>query len=101
MIETYKCQDCDELNSLLRHGILQSSLTACNHLLQSYYMTAQEYKEKRESLGYTQQEAADNLGVFRETVARRETGKSAITSESWFSLCSLKAKKKKAKKSTK
>ena len=65
-------------------------------------MTSEQYRDKRKKLGYTQQEASELLGIFRETVARREIGKSPITSESWFAMCSLpKAKKKKAKKTTK
>lgn len=75
-------------------------MTECNILIQSNYMTSTEYKAKREQLGYTQQTAAEKLGVFRETIARRETGKSEVTDEAWFALCSLKpVKKQKSKKS--
>jgi len=37
-------------------------------------MTAQELREARQSLGFTQQQLADHLGVSRVTVARWETG---------------------------
>ena len=51
-------------------------------------MTPQEYKKTRESLG-TQAEVAALLGVARETIARRETGKDRITREAALALLGL------------
>tara|TARA_R110000824_G_scaffold401783_1_gene616165 strand:+ start:371 stop:556 length:186 start_codon:yes stop_codon:yes gene_type:complete len=53
-------------------------------------MTAETYKTLRQQLG-TQAVAAAQLGVSRECVARRETGKAAITVEASFAIQSLSA----------
>jgi DNA-binding XRE family transcriptional regulator len=46
------------------------------------------YKETRKSLG-TQSEVAARLGVARETIARRETGKDRITREAALAIEAL------------
>ena len=56
-------------------------------------MTAETYKATRESLG-TQAEVAAFLGVARETIARRETGKDRITREASLALEALKKRPK-------
>lgn len=59
-------------------------------------MTPETYKKTRESLG-TQAEVAAWLGVARETIARRETGKDRITREAALALEAL-AKRPKSKR---
>lgn len=51
-------------------------------------MTRKPYKELRVNLG-TQAEVAAMLGVARETIARRETGKDRLTKEAWFAMVGL------------
>lgn len=51
-------------------------------------MSPEAYKEIRESLG-TQAGVARMLGVARETIARRETGKDRITREAALALEAL------------
>jgi len=57
-------------------------------------MTSQDYKGKREFLGYTQGELSALLGVNRVTVARRETNEAVITREAWLALNALPKKRK-------
>jgi DNA-binding XRE family transcriptional regulator len=44
-------------------------------------MTAEQYRSTRASLGLTQAELAELLGVSRDTIIRRESGESQITRE--------------------
>tara|TARA_R110000782_G_scaffold129510_1_gene221071 strand:- start:978 stop:1169 length:192 start_codon:yes stop_codon:yes gene_type:complete len=53
-------------------------------------MNSETYKTIRQQLG-TQAAVAARLGVSRECVARRETGKAAITVEASFAIQSLSA----------
>jgi DNA-binding XRE family transcriptional regulator len=57
-------------------------------------MNSQDYKGKREFLGYTQSELSSLLGVNRVTIARRES-KALITQEAWLALNALPKKRKK------
>ena len=57
-------------------------------------MTPSQYKTLRQSLG-TQAEVAGRLGVSRECVARRETGKDRLTTEAALAIKSLKPNKPK------
>ena len=52
-------------------------------------MTKQEYKIKRNELGYTQAGLAHALGVSVTTISRRENGKNAITPEAIIAINSL------------
>ena len=54
-------------------------------------MTPAQYRRQRERLGLTQAELAARLGVTRETVTRRETGKKPITGEAEMAIKSIKA----------
>lgn len=56
-------------------------------------MSPETYKSTRDSLG-TQAEVAAFLGVARETIARRETGKDRITREAALALEALKNRPK-------
>ena len=51
-------------------------------------MSPEEYKKLRSSLG-TQTDVAAWLGVARETIARRETGKDRITREAALAIEAL------------
>lgn len=51
-------------------------------------MTRKPYKEIRQRLG-TQAEVAALLGVARETIARRESGKDRLTKEAWYAMVGL------------
>jgi DNA-binding XRE family transcriptional regulator len=51
-------------------------------------MTPEDYKKEREARG-SQETVARALGVHRVTIAKRETGKQAITREAWLALLSL------------
>ncbi len=55
-------------------------------------MTAAKYKDIRRRLG-TQAEIAGELGVARETVARRETGADRITREAELAMLWLAARR--------
>jgi len=57
-------------------------------------MSPERYKQERSVRG-TQQEVADQLGVHRVTIAKREAGTCEIPVEAWLALMSLPVKKKK------
>ena len=57
-------------------------------------MTADEYKIERKLRG-TQTVVAAQLGVTQVTMARRETGVSPVTRETWLALLALPKKRKK------
>lgn len=52
-------------------------------------MTPTQYRRHREQLRLTQAELAAKLGVSRETINRRESGKKAITGEAEMAIRSL------------
>lgn len=54
-------------------------------------MSPADYKARRESLGLTQAQLAERLGIARETVARREAGhpRNPITPEAALALDAL------------
>ena len=56
-------------------------------------MTADEYKTERKLRG-TQTSVAALLGVTQVTMARRETGVSPVTRETWLALLALPKKRK-------
>ena len=57
-------------------------------------MTPENYKSERKQRG-TQTAVAALLEITQVTIARRETGVSPITKESWFALLALPKKRKK------
>lgn len=61
------------------------------------YRTGPEYQAERKLRG-TQTNVAAQLGVYQQTVARREAGGAPVTREAWLALLALPIlKKKKAK----
>ena len=59
-------------------------------------MSPAEYRAHREKLGLTQAGLAALLGVPRESISRRESGKQAITAEAVLALRAIRPKKDKA-----
>jgi hypothetical protein len=57
-------------------------------------MNAADYKHERKQRG-TQASVAALLGVYQQTVARREAGGAPVTREAWLALLSLPKKRKK------
>lgn len=60
-------------------------------------MTGDEYRAKREELGYNQTELGAALGLARETITRRESGVLVITPEAQYALSGLPKKLKRKK----
>lgn len=60
-------------------------------------MSPATYKARRESLGLTQAQLAERLGIARETVARREAGhpRNPITPEAALAIDALNARPRK------
>ena len=46
----------------------------------------QEYRRYRKALGLTQAQLAEMLGVGRDTIVARETGRSRLIEEHWLAL---------------
>lgn len=70
---------------------LASDMAALNVALSEIAteMQPHEYKAIRETLGLTQDALAERLGVTRETIVRRESGKATITEEAAMAIRSL------------
>ena len=52
-------------------------------------LTSDEYKDRRITTGLTQSEMAEELGISRETVSRRENGREVITLEASLALAQI------------
>jgi DNA-binding XRE family transcriptional regulator len=47
------------------------------------------YRQRRKNMGLTQKQLADFLGVGRDTIIARETGKSRLITEHWLALTAI------------
>ncbi len=52
-------------------------------------MTSAEYKRRRSQLGHTQASLAKTLGLYRGTIARRESGSLPITQEAALAILAI------------
>lgn len=57
-------------------------------------MTPEQYKARRLALGLTQAELAEQLGIPRESISRREAGLQRLTLEAEIAIRALRKKSK-------
>ena len=50
---------------------------------------SEEYRSRRKAMGLTQQQLAAELGLGRDTIVARETGKTRLIAEHFHALCAV------------